>query len=296
MIDLTQLLDPTDNNLNSIRYAKDCANTLHGVREGVGPVVAWNITQRCNFKCKHCYSSAIDTSATNEMSLENMKVIVDALKSINVPVILLSGGEPLMHPDIFDLIAYIRSLKIRVSLSTNGSLISKEVAQRLKTLGISYVGISLDGLKPLNDAFRGIDGAYEMALEGIRNCHQVGQKVGLRMTIHQDNVIEVPDILKLMEAENVSRICFYHLVPSGRGTAIQNSMLTDEQARHFMDNLITYVEEKREQGIKNEILTVTNHVDGPYLYLQELKKNPFKLNLLNPNLAVTKVIGLASPS
>jgi len=288
MIDLTQLLDPTDNNLNSISYAKDCANTLHGVREGVGPVVAWNITQHCNFKCKHCYSSAIDTSVTNEMALEDMKTIVDALKSINVPVILLSGGEPLMHPDIFDLIAYIRALKIRVSLSTNGSLITKEVAQRLKTLGISYVGISLDGLKPLNDAFRGIDGAYEMALEGIRNCHQVGQKVGLRMTIHQDNVMEVPDILKIMEAENVNRICFYHLVPSGRGTSIQNSMLTDKQARHFMDNLITYVEEKREQGIKNEILTVTNHVDGPYLYLQELKKNPVQAELIKSKLSRNK--------
>jgi radical SAM protein with 4Fe4S-binding SPASM domain len=288
MIDLTQLLSPTDHTLNSIRYAKSCADTLTGVKEGLGPVVAWNITQRCNFKCKHCYSSAIDPNNATELTLDEMKNIVDTLKSINVPVILLSGGEPLMHPNIFEIIDYIRSLNIRVSLSTNGSLITGAVAEKLKTLGVGYVGISLDGLKPLNDDFRGVKGAFDSAVQGIRNCRLANQKVGLRMTIHQENIHQVPHILGLMEEEEVHRICFYHLVPSGRGEAIKNSMLTQTQAKDFMDTLIHYVNNLIDQGLEREILTVTNHVDGPYLYLHQLKENPKQAELIRSKLSRNK--------
>ena len=273
MIDLSKLIS-SETDPNSIRYAKDCSNTRTGVRHGMGPVVAWNITQRCNFKCSHCYSSAYTGSREDELTYEQMTVIVDQMKAMNVPVILLSGGEPMMKDCFFDIVTYIREAGIKVSLSTNGSLITEEKAQQLKNLGISYVGISLDGTETVNDEFRGVTGAFKMTLKGIENCHKVGQKVGLRMTINKKNVKEVPAILDLMEAHEVHRICFYHLVPSGRGSEIKDLILTSEETRDFMDGLIKYTEDALARGLKKEILTVTNHADGPYLYLNYQEKNP----------------------
>jgi MoaA/NifB/PqqE/SkfB family radical SAM enzyme len=241
--------------------------------KNVGPVVAWNITKRCNFKCKHCYSSATANTDKEELTLPQIKGIVDQMKQLKVPVILLSGGEPLMHDDIFEIIAYIREAGIRVSLSTNGSLVTTETALRLKKLGVGYVGISLDGLGTVNDSFRGVKGAYKAAVEGIWNCHEVGQKVGLRMTVHRDNVSEVPKILDFMEKEEINRVCFYHLVPSGRGSLIKDRRMTHKEARDFMSYLMDYTLSSRDQNIKREILTVANHADGPYTYLMAQKKS-----------------------
>lgn len=274
MIDISSLLSHEETPSHAIRYASNCRNAVYGVSENRGPVVAWNITQRCNFKCKHCYSSAMANVNQKDLSLSPIKGIVDQMQELKVPVILLSGGEPMMHDAIFEMIAYIRSEGIRVSLSTNGSLITRDNALMLKVLGVSYVGISLDGLGEVNDYFRGVEGAYSAAVEGIRNCHAVGQKVGLRMTVHQDNIGEVPKILRFMEQEEIPRICFYHLVPSGRGECIQDQMLTHKQARHFMDDLLDYTLKLREQNIQKEILTVANHSDGPYTYLRAKEKVP----------------------
>ncbi|MCT4509360.1 MAG: radical SAM protein [Tepidibacter sp.] len=269
MIDLSKLLSKKDIQKNSIRYSKDCSKAKSGVRKNMGPVVVWNITNVCNFKCKHCYSSATPTKDKEELTLEEIKKVVDDLATINVPVILLSGGEPLMRDNIFEIIEYIKSKGINVSLSTNGSLITKDVARRLKNLGIGYVGISLDGTSKTNDVFRGVNGAYDSIIKAINNCKEVGQKVGLRFTIQKKNYKEVKDILKLVDDIDIPRICFYHLVPSGRGQDIINDMLTHEQTREVLDNLYTYVKKNIEKGIDKEILTVANFADGIYLYLKE---------------------------
>jgi radical SAM protein with 4Fe4S-binding SPASM domain len=271
MIDLSALLKGEDR--DSIRYSKDCKGVKTGVKRNVGPVVAWNITKRCNFLCSHCYSSSNAEESIKDLSTEEVFKIIDILSEMNVPVLLLSGGEPMIRKDIFDIIAYCKEKKIRVSLSTNGSLIGPSQAQRLKELGVGYVGISLDGMKTLNDKFRGIEGAFEMALKGIESCNKVGQKVGLRMTIHKENIDQVADILELMEKNNVHRICFYHLVPSGRGEEIDDMILSEDQMRDFMDYLIDYTEKSINSGEKKEILTVTNHCDGPYIYMNISKKN-----------------------
>jgi len=287
MIDITQLLKASDNEATSIRYSKKCKNATHGVSEHMGPVVAWNITQSCNLKCQHCYSSAV-SSSKNELSLEQIKETIDQLAALKVPVILLSGGEPFMHPHLIDIITYIRDKGIRVSLSTNGTLITHDVAKQMKELGVSYIGISLDGLEALNDSFRGVSGAYAKSLKGIENCRAVGQKVGLRMTIHKENIHQVPSILELMEKEDIHRICFYHLVPSGRGEGIKDMMLTDEQARTFMDRISAYALDAQTKGIDKEVLTVTNHTDGPYLYLKQKEKDPEQAVLLYEKLSRNK--------
>lgn len=272
MIDITKLLGVSIIDPHSIRYSKGCKSAVHGVSDTVGPVVAWNITQRCNFKCQHCYSSAVIDSNKNELSISEIRQIVEQFKSLKVPVVLLSGGEPFVREDLNEIIQIVKEAGIKISISTNGSLITAEKAKQIKELGVSYVGISLDGIGELNDFFRGVDGAYEGALRGIRNCRAVGQKVGLRMTLHQGNVHEVPKLLELMDREDVDRICFYHLVPSGRGAEIAETMMTEQQSRETLAYLMNYVLENNKNS--KEILTVTNHVDGPYLYLLTKEKNP----------------------
>lgn len=272
MINITNLLGASAIDPHSIRYSKGCKSAVHGVSDTIGPVVAWNITQRCNFKCKHCYSSAVVDGDRDELSIDEIRNIVQQFKALKVPVVLLSGGEPFVHENLNEIIHIVKEAGIKLSISTNGSLITAEKAKEIKDLGVSYVGISLDGIGEVNDYFRGVEGAYEAALMGIRNCRAVGQKVGLRMTLHQGNIHEVPKILELMDREAVDRICFYHLVPSGRGAEIAETMMTAEQARDNLAYLMSYVLEQEDQS--KEILTVTNHVDGPYLYMLTKEKDP----------------------
>lgn len=267
MIDITKLLRDDDSR-DSIRYSKKCRDAKHGTMKGRGPVVAWNITKKCNYKCKHCYSSSEILDYENELSFEEIKATVDSLKEMNVPVILLSGGEPLFRSDIFEVIEYIRSVGIKVSLSTNGSLIDESVAVKLKQLGIGYVGISIDGMESINDRFRGVKGAFENSIRAIDNCKKAGVKVGLRFTINKGNHTEIPKVMNLMEEMDISRICFYHLVPSGRGSDISGEMLNKDESRQTLDYLYEYSKESVKSGVDRGILTVTNHTDGPYLYLK----------------------------
>lgn len=274
MIDLSALLKQNDENSESLRYAHACRGAKHGVTSDRGPVVAWNITRQCNFSCRHCYSDSGSFSAEDELGLDQIKDSIDQMKALKVPVILLSGGEPLIHNHIFEIIDYIRSRGIRVSLSTNGSLIDEAAAQKIKDLGVSYVGISLDGLGATNDCLRGVNGAFEKAVTGIRNCLGVGQKVGLRMTVYKENIAQIPQVLGFMEEENIDRICFYHLVPSGRGSEMKELLLTPEETRRFVSELIDYTSALKNRGVEREILTVANHTDGPFTYIQAQKKYP----------------------
>ena len=130
-----------------------------------------------------------------EMTTNEAKRFIDDLAEFKSPVLLFSGGEPLIRPDFFELAEYAISQGLRVTLSTNGTLITPEVARRIKNTGISYVGISLDGLEDVNDKFRGKEGAFKAAMEGIQNCVAVDQRVGLRFTINHHNIQELDKIL-----------------------------------------------------------------------------------------------------
>ncbi|WP_129596108.1 radical SAM/SPASM domain-containing protein [Anaerophilus nitritogenes] len=280
MLDITKLLSAYVEK-DSIRYADTCSNTYTGTNKGAGPVVAWNITKRCNYSCKHCYSGSNNQKGENELSLDEIKNIVDQLKEANTPVILLSGGEPMIREDIFSIIEYIRNKKIHVSLSTNGSLIDSKTAFSLKKLGIGYVGISMDGKKDTNDLFRGTKGAFENSIKAIENCKRAGQKVGLRFTLQKSNYKEVEDILRIMEYMDIQRICFYHLVPSGRGKEIKDQILSHKQTKEVVDIIYEYA--KKVKG-KREVLTVANHADGPYIYLKTKKEDPHQAQNIYNNL------------
>jgi len=163
-------------------------------------------------------------------------------------------------------------LGLRAVISTNGTLIDARRAEQLREIGLSYVGVSLDGMQQTNDKFRGVKGAFARALTGIRNCLKAGIKVGLRFTINKRNVADVADIFSLLTDENIPRVCFYHLVYAGRGSALMEEDLDHEQTRRVVDLIIDRTAQMHGQGLAKEVLTVDNHTDGPYLYLRMLRE------------------------
>jgi 12,18-didecarboxysiroheme deacetylase len=245
------------------------------------PVVVWNCTRRCNLKCVHCYSQSENKQYEGELTTDEGLAMIEDLAKFGVPVTLFSGGEPLVRQDLFTLIERTVKLGMRAVISTNGTLITEEKAERLKAFNLSYVGVSLDGLRDVNDRFRGVSGAFEKALAGIRNCQKAGIKVGLRFTITNRNASEVDGIFDLIRQENIPRVCFYHLVYAGRGSKLMSEDLDHEATRRIVDRIIDRTAQLHAEGRKVEVLTVDNHADGPYLYQRMLReKDPRAADVL----------------
>ena len=154
MISVTKLLCGSDNYGDQLRYGHGSRGAKHGTTHGSGPVVVWNSTRTCNLKCIHCYMESDAVKYENELSTAEAKQFIDSLVEFKCPVILFSGGEPLIRPDFFDLAKYATDRGIRSTISTNGTLIDKATARKIKELGVGYVGISLDGIGEKNDEFR----------------------------------------------------------------------------------------------------------------------------------------------
>lgn len=267
MVSITKLYLGAEESFDQLRYG-----TLPWERK---PVIVWNVTKRCNLFCKHCYASAKTSDAEKEkISTEKAKEILDDLSSFSVPVILFSGGEPLLREDIFEILDYARKRGLKTVLSTNGTLINEDAAKRIKDAGVSYVGISIDGIGDVNDIFRGKKGAFELATQGIRNLKKMKLKVGIRFTINRENYKFIPEVFDFFEKEEIDRICFYHLVYSGRGRNLMEIDLSPEERRGVLDYIIERTRTVFEKNKKIEVLTVDNHSDGPYIYLRLLKENP----------------------
>ena len=144
-----------------------------------GPVVIWNLIRRCNLTCKHCYSTSADTNFKGELSTTEALGVMDDLRGFGVPVLILSGGEPLMRPDIFELAHRAKALGFYVALSTNGTLIDEAMLPRIREVQFDYLGISIDGLEETHDRFRRRPGAFGESMRGIRLCQQQGIKVDI---------------------------------------------------------------------------------------------------------------------
>lgn len=254
--------------------------TLHdklrftNINEHVPKILVWNLTSVCNLNCKHCYMNAVKTKGPNEITTEVAKEFIDDLSEFRLPVLLFSGGEPLMREDIFELGKYAAEKGIRTVLSTNGTLITRDNARKLKESGFSYIGVSLDGLEKTNDEFRGKIGAFEEAIKGIDNCRLENVRVGLRFTISKYNFRDLPDIFKILITHEIPRICLYHLVYTGRGHSISDQDLTHEEKRECMQIIWDNVWDYYKKGINKEVLTVDNHADGIWIYLKLKKENP----------------------
>ncbi|RJO62881.1 MAG: radical SAM protein [Dehalococcoidia bacterium] len=265
MISITRLLCDNVGPGDYLRYEK---------KEQPRPVVVWNCTRQCNLRCIHCYASAKTSKAPGELDNASAKKLIRDLADFGVPVILFSGGEPLMRVDLFELAQYARELGIRVALSTNGTLITPEAAEQIRQIGFAEVGVSLDGIGANHDRFRGKSGAFQEALGGIRNCVALGLRVSLRLTMTRYNYQEIPAILKLTEDEGINRICFYHLAYAGRGGNLQAQDLTHAESRAVVDTICEQALSMHRRGLPKEILTVGNHADGVYLYLRLRKQDP----------------------
>jgi radical SAM protein with 4Fe4S-binding SPASM domain len=235
------------------------------------PIVVWNLTRTCNLKCVHCYTDSEAKKYPDELTTDEARNVLDDLAEFKVPAVLFSGGEPLVRPDLFELAAHARSKGLHVVLSTNGTLIDRLTAQKLKDLQFAYVGISLDSAIPaVHDEFRGMQGAFERTMRGFRHCVDVGQKVGLRLTLTRHTAQNLDQLFDLIEREGIDRACFYHLCPAGRGKDLM--ALTPDMARQAIDTIITRTGDLIRRGKRVEILTVDNHCDGVYLYLRMLKE------------------------
>ncbi len=276
MIGISKLYCGTVEPSDALRYgrqSKDLPSHLLQFSEDKKPVVVWNVTRACNLKCVHCYARAVDRTHERELNHEQGLSLIDDMAAFGAPVVLFSGGEPLMRPDLVELASYAVSKGMRAVISTNGTLISKDKAKELKEVGLSYVGVSLDGMEEVNDRFRGRKGAFKDAMAGIINCQEVGLKVGLRFTINRMNTAEIPRIFDLLEEYRIPRVCFYHLVYAGRGSDLVDDDLDHGETRKVVDLIIDRTKDLHDRGMAKEVLTVDNHADGPYVYLRMLGEN-----------------------
>lgn len=239
----------------------------------VKPVVIWNLTRRCNLRCRHCYTTSADTHFPGELSHEQALGVLDDLSAFGIPALILSGGEPLSRFDFFELAARAKALNFRhLSLSTNGTLINAENADKIAALGFDYVGISLDGLGATNDWFRGLDGAFDAALTGVRELLKRNVKVGLRFTITKDNAEQLPEMIRLCDREGVDKFYLSHLVYAGRGDKHRGDDTAHKRTRAALDELIDRAWVAVAEDAPLEIVTGNNDADAVY-FLRWVEKN-----------------------
>ena len=270
MINLTRLLCDVPQPADALRYGVGHAAPRSAAERK--PIVVWNITRRCNLRCAHCYSSSTSRHYPGELTLPQFRATIDDLADFGVPGVLFSGGEPLIHPHFFEIAGYARERGLRLTLSTNGTLIDAEKAARLEALGFAYVGISLDGIGETHDQFRGRTGAFDKTVAAFRHLREVGQKSGLRLTLTRHTVTDLERILDFIEAEEIRRVCFYHLVYSGRGADL--SLLEPYETRAALDTIMERVEAWHRAGHTREVLTVDQPADGAYLWMRQSERDP----------------------
>jgi len=277
MIGFSKLLCGMVSTGDALRYGRDSSKMPPGLLQfskDKTPIVVWNITRKCNLRCRHCYAGAENRDFEGELTTKEGTAIIDDLAAFGVPVLLFSGGEPLIRKDLFELGKYAAGKGIRTVISTNGTLITPKIAQKIKEADFSYIGISLDGMEATNDKFRGVNGAFEDAFEGIRNCTKEGVKAGLRFTMTKHNYRDLPEIFELIDEEKIKRACFYHLVYSGRGGKMIDEDLDPKTTREVVDLILDTTYSLFCDAKDTEILTVDNHADAVYLYLVLKEEQP----------------------
>jgi heme d1 biosynthesis radical SAM protein NirJ len=230
-----------------------------------GPVVIWNLVRRCNLTCKHCYSISADKDFAGELGTAEVFRVMDELNAFGVPALILSGGEPLLRPDIFDVGTRAKQLGFYTALSSNGTLMDAAMVKRIAAVDFDYVGVSLDGLGATHDGFRRLAGAFDRSLAGIRLCRDAGLKVGVRFTLTQDNFTDLPGLLRLVEAEGIDRFYFSHLNYAGRGNKNRKDDAQHRMTREAMDLLFDTCWDLERRGLSHEFTTGNNDADGVHL-------------------------------
>ncbi|MBC2703277.1 heme b synthase [Desulfobacula sp.] len=207
---------------------KPSANTLR--------LVAWETTRRCNLSCKHCRAVAENHPYDNELDTRASFRLLEQIKEVGNPIIILTGGEPLLREDIFDIAAFGTKLGLRMVMAPNGTLITKDNAKKMKASGIKRISVSLDGSTPeTHDAFRGLENAFKNSIQGIKIAKQAGIEFQINTTITKTNLDQIPKILTL--AENLGAVAhhIFLLVPTGRGKYIVDSEINAKEYEETLD-------------------------------------------------------------
>ncbi len=250
-----------------------------------GPVVIWNLIRRCNLTCKHCYSVSADRDFPNELDLPQIHRVMDDLQAYGVPVLILSGGEPLMHPHILEVSRRAKAMGFYVGLSSNGTRIGPDNIADIAAVGYDYVGISIDGMGETHDRFRRMDGAFDLAQRGVRLCREAGIKVGLRFTLTEDNARDLPALLSLMRDEQVDKFYLSHLNYAGRGNRNRRADAAHAVTRQAMDLLFEACWADVTAGVARDYVTGNNDADGVYLLHWAARRHPERVANLRAHLA-----------
>ncbi|MCE8023797.1 heme d1 biosynthesis radical SAM protein NirJ [Billgrantia aerodenitrificans] len=249
-----------------------------------GPVVIWNLIRRCNLTCKHCYTVSADVDFKGELSTEEVFSVLDDLKRFRVPALILSGGEPLMRPDIFEISRRAKELGIYTGLSTNGTLIDESNIAQIAECGYDYVGISIDGLEATHDEFRRRKGAFRESMHAVKLCKQHGIKVGLRFTLTQQNYEQLDAILALIDEHDVDKFYLSHLNYGGRGHRHRKQDAWYQMTRDAMTRLFDHCRAELERGVEREYVTGNNDADGPFLLMWAREHFPDRVEALERRL------------
>jgi len=189
-------------------------------------LIFWELTEGCNLKCVHCRATAQPERNTNELSTKECFDIIDELVTFANPIVILTGGEPLYRPDFFEIAKYGADKGLRIAMASNGTLITKEIANKIKEVGVQRVSISFDGAcAETHDGFRGIPGSFEEALQGVRNLREIGVEVQFNTTITKHNVNEIEQIMDFTIREGAVALHTFMLVPVGCGVEISDSAM-----------------------------------------------------------------------
>ncbi|MHA1632282.1 MAG: radical SAM protein [Candidatus Freyarchaeota archaeon] len=206
-------------------------------------ILSWNVTLKCNLKCPHCYINSAEKELPEELSTEEAKKLIDQIADVSRPLLILSGGEPLLRPDLFTLIQYAKSKGLKVGLGSNGTLIDRETARRLKDAGVDTVSISLDSIHPeKHDRFRGVKGAWERAVNAIKALKEEGILIQVNTTVTRENYQEIGQILEFAEKLGVENFHLFFLVPTGRGVKMEDITpeMYEEMIRQTLEILPRY--------------------------------------------------------
>ena len=214
-------------------------------------LVVWDFTHKCNLKCRHCYSSS-GLVQEEELNTEEAVDIVDQLADVGVTALAFSGGEPLTRRDFFTVAQHAVRRGLYVSVATNGTLLTKENVKKLKQTGVHYVEVSIDGATAsTHDSFRGVQGAFEKAVTGIRNAIEEDLCACIASTATKSNLSEFPGIIDLAEQVGAERFTYFNFIPTGRGKAHYDEDLTSEER----ETLMRYLLNRMSKGCKTTILT-----------------------------------------
>jgi radical SAM protein with 4Fe4S-binding SPASM domain len=299
MIGISKLLVDKDEPSDELRYGRRGQAGQTPSAQG-RPIVVYNCVRACNLRCVHCYAHATGEESGDLLTTPEAIAMIDSAADFGCPVMLFSGGEPLLRPDLFALMRHAAARGMRTTLSTNGTLITPAIAEELRSCRLGYVGISLDGMEQTHDRFRRAAGSFQQALAGLEYCHQAGLRTGLRVTLTRHNFREVPHLFDLVRERSIPRICFYHLVYTGRGSQLMGEDLSHQETREVMDIIIERTLALHHEGHNKEVLTVDNHADGPYLWLWTRKNRPELadrvLAMIQANRALSTGEGIACVS